>query len=501
MAPLALCAACSLVYDVDNLPGRSDARVFDAAIDAPVDADPSMLALTSVEPASLLEGTGTGGRPALLVLHGASIVDTAEVSVAFVDAVGVDAGVDAGAEQPMLAGFGATADGTLAGVAVRIPVIGDLHAGENRTLRVTLTQGAAQESVDVTVAGLEELTLAGPTAVSAATATPYSQIEITGKVHFTGADPVRLFATGGIHLAADLDGDAVGQEGGPHGCRGADQQGAGGCTPGGGAAGGDAGVLGLTHGAGGGGGGFGAPGTAGNGTGGGKEGMATGVETLVPIVSTAGTAGNRGNGGGGGGQGTLNAAGGAGGGGGGVIYLAAGGDITVDSGHTISAKGATASGGSGGGGGGSGGAILIRAGGAITSTGAWLTAPGGLATTGSQGPGGPGGVGRIRVDAAVGNVVAMATTPGAFRGPSWAAATPSIATTAPTLTLVGQPGRAFGVRLNDQAQADVTPGVDGTVAVTGLALRAGRNQICAVAQPGALVEESLSCVELFVASP
>ena len=56
----------------------------------------------------------------------------------------------------------------------------------------------------------------------------------------------------------------------------------------------------------------------------------------------------------------------------------------------------------------------------------------------------------------------------------------------------------FGLRLNDSALlASATPGADGKARITDLPLVRGRNQLCAVAEPGMLQPESLACVELF----
>src|SRR5687767_9827849 len=74
-------AGCSVIYDADDLRNKPDA--------IPLDADPSMLALDSVDPPELLEGVGDdGGRPALLLINGESIVDSAEVTVELLDEAG-----------------------------------------------------------------------------------------------------------------------------------------------------------------------------------------------------------------------------------------------------------------------------------------------------------------------------------------------------------------------------------------------------------------------------
>ncbi|MBL8623954.1 MAG: hypothetical protein JNK64_21785 [Myxococcales bacterium] len=484
--------ACTIVYNSDNLPpptDAADAREVDAQ---PIDANPDELTLTSVEPAALAEGVGAGGgRPALVVLHGTSLVGGASVAAAFTT----------GADLVEVAGFDATPDGTEAGVALRIPVLTDLAAGAQRTLRLTVTQGQTSQSIDLMVQGLDELRLTGPTTAAPAGPTRYSRIEVVGNVHVTGTTPLRLEATADIHLTAKLDGNALGATPGPGGCTGGAAEGAGNCTPGGGGAGVNGATLGLGTGGGGGGGGFGAAGTAGTGMGAGGVGMATGNDMLVPLVGGATPdESNRGNGGGGGG-GALAAMGGAGAGGGGVIALTAGGDVLVEGNGRVEATGGTANGGSGGGGGGSGGAILIRAGGALTAPGVWLAAAGGGASTGASNAGGPGGVGRIRVDTASGGLAGMATTPVAVRGPAWPVATPVVAASLPSVTLTGEPGRTFQLRLNDTAAPSATPGIDGTTTITGLPWRRGKNQLCAVARNDRLVAESLACVDVYLTAP
>lgn len=487
---LVTAAGCSILYDPDNLPPLTDAVEVDAAIDAPLDADPSRLVLTGVAPAELDEGVGAGGgRPALIVLEGSAIVGAAAVAVELV-----------GSDEPVpLVGFDATADGTRGGLAVRVPVLTELAAGQTATLRITITQGETVDTVDVTVRGLDELRLTAATMNSADLAPRYSQIEVASSIRFTGAAPVRLRATAGVVVDQRVDGDAQGATPGPHGCPGGAVDNPGGCMAGGGRQGANGSVLGLGTGSGGGGGGFAAQGTAGSGMMPGQPGDVSGNDMLVPIESVAGTVGNRGNGGGGGGGGTLQA-GGPGGGGGGVILLEAGGDIAVGASGALRVRGGDGAGNGGSGGGGSGGALLVRAGGAITAPGAWLSAPAGQGGTGNN-PGGAGSVGRIRVDAAAGDVPSMATTPPAVRGPAWSPSVPSITTASPlAVELRGQPGRTFELRLDDQPAGTATPGVAGTATPT-VTLRPGRNQLCAVALAGQLLPESLACVDIFHAGP
>ncbi len=469
-----VCGACTIILDPDNLPPQTDARPLDARS---IDADPSQLAIDRVEPDTIFEGIGSGGgRPALLVLYGRSLVGSATVTA---ELIGPGTGL------ATLVDHAATVDGTQAAITVRIPVMADLARGVPRTLRLTVTQGGASDSVDVTVTGLAELTLPGPI-----TDPQYSRITVGGPVHLMGSDPVVLNAVADIEISAKLDGNAAGQTPGPFGCAGGTGGAPGGCTPGGGHAG--TGALG-----GGGGGGFGAPGTGGGGgTTSGGPGETTGGETLVPIVGGANVAGNHGNGGGGGAGGAT--LGGKGGGGGGVLYLTAGGDVRVLAGGALEAKGGDGTGGTGGGGGGSGGAILVRAGGTLTAPAGRLSAAGGGVGSGN---GGVGGLGRIRVDGAAGDVAAIAYAPMAWRGPAWrldARTLIDTPATEATVVLLGQPGRAFGLRVNDHAlAASATPGIDGSVTVGDLPLLVGKNQLCAVVDPNVLMPESLSCIDVF----
>ncbi|HVV88202.1 MAG TPA: hypothetical protein VHE35_34410, partial [Kofleriaceae bacterium] len=190
----------------------------------------------------------------------------------------------------------------------------------------------------------------------------------------------------------------------------------------------------------------------------------------------------------------------------------AGGDVTVKASGGVRASGGPGGVGSGGGGGGSGGAIVVRTGGRVTLMNApsgWLSAAGGAGgmghgggqTAASRHDGGAGGLGRIRVDAAAGDVGNLSTTPAPVRGPSWDAATPVVldqARSAVALTLLGDPGRAFPLRLNDsELPSPVTPGPNGAATVRDLALVPGHNQLCAVAVAGVLQPESLACIDLF----
>ncbi len=479
-----LLGGCSLIYNAGDLPPPSDALEFDA----PFDSNPELLDITGTTPSSLDEGVGSGGgRPAIITLNGTAIVGAAQVSVELIGST----------EPATLVGFDAVPDGSKGGVIVRIPVMTDLAAGATRALRITITQGSVTRMADVTINGRDELRLSAASANANTLAPLYSTIEVASDISFTGTEPVKLRATAGAVVNMRLAGDAVGASGGPHGCNGGGVDNMGQCPGGGGGQGANGSALGLGTGSGGGGGGFGATATTGSGGMAGMGGPASGNDMLVPIDTTAGASGNRGNGGGGGGGGTLQA-GGPGGGGGGVVLLEAGGDITVGVMGALRVQGGAGAGNGGSGGGGSGGALLVRSGGAITSTTRWLSAPAGAGGTGAN-AGGAGSVGRIRVDAAAGDIGAMANTPNAVRGPAWGAAVPSLTTTSPlTVEFRGQPGRSFDLRVNDQPAGTAMPGVNGDVDLE-VTLRPGRNRLCGVAQSGMLIAESLSCVDLFYA--
>jgi len=478
-------SGCTIIYDPDDLrPPPPDA--------IPIDADPALLTLTGTSPATIAEGTGDGGgRPALIVIEGNSIVRSATITAT------LDPDGSATPIEVLQQAVSALSD--YAVVAVRIPVLDTLAAGDTTTLRFTVTQAGATQTQDLTVDGLDELTLASSPVAEGSFAALYSRITVTAPVHVTGgatAGPVQLHATANIELAALLDVDAAGTTPGPHGCDGGSADAPGDCGNGGGHQGTN--PQQLNTGGGGGGGGFAPGASGGSGNAGGAAGGETGNDMLVPIATTG--PGNRGNGGGGGSAGLLTS-GGSGGGGGGVIDLVAGGDLVVSGGLRATGANGTASNGSGGGGG-SGGAILVRAGGTITSSGAWLEARGGGGADGSgQSDGGAGSVGRIRVDSPTGGVDTMADTPAAVAGPAWDLDSPWFAGARDvTLTLHGAAGRSFGILVDgDATGADATTGTSGTATVD-VELEPGRHAICAAYAPsgqGTLsVPEATTCIDV-----
>ncbi len=493
-------SACVIVYDADDLRKRDAAPADAVPIDAlPIDANPGALAVTDVTPSTLLEGVGAdGGRPAVLLVEGDSLVDgQLVVTAAFTDGAMEALPVEVSA---------ASTDSTRAALALAIPVDPTLAAGASRTLRLTFRQpGAADVTHDLTVSGLDELTLTAGTVAVTSLAPRYARVTVEGDVHFTGATPAVVVATGGITLGARLDADAITTTPGPHGCAGGLANSAGACgvapSNGGGMQGFDAAGLAIgTPGDGGGGGGFGENGTVGAGTMGGAPGVETGNDMLVPIVTPGANPGNRGNGGGGGGNPSAlgGGAAGPGGAGGGVLVVAAGGVLTVADG-ALRAAGGAGGGVGGGGGGGSGGAILVRAfGGVVGAPGAWIAAPGGGGGNAAN-DGGNGGAGRIRIDAP-GALDAPSVTPVAKRGPAWAIDTPLIVREpTPTLTLFGEPGKTHGVRVDGAAVTDVQIGFDGQREVE-VSLAPGANTVCALWTVNATEivapDEARSCVDV-----
>lgn len=506
VAPLVLCTGCTIIFDADDLrhrdaqPGIDAERMPDAEVpDAiPFDANPSLLEITGASPAEIDEGVGgEGGRPAMISILGSDIAGDAVVSASFVEASIAD---------PVILETGRAPSGHSIVVAMQIPVLGDLDAGETRTLHLVVSQngGATEMGIDVIVNGLDELTLTAGNVAGNSLDAKYSHIDVTGDVHFTGTTPVRLVATGDIAISAIVDVDGAGQGAGVQGCAGGAAAMRGGC---------DGGFPGANNalgtGAGGGGGGYGTKGDNGaNSTAtllGGAGGNTSGNDMLIPFVTAGSGPGNRGAGGGGGGNPALNlGTGGIGGGGGGVISVEAGGDIVITGTGAIRSKGGAGSVVNGsGGGGGAGGAILVRAGGTITSS-AWLSADGGPGGDGTN-DGGAGGDGRIRVDTADGNVPAMGTTPEPLRGPAWDDSVPAIVRTATqTFEIHGPPGRKLGVTLDGDALeplADFTIGTNGTKTLDAedVDLPLGVHELCVAyaafdTNPSISLPEALTCV-------
>lgn len=453
---------CSLIYNPNQIAS------IDAAPDAPIDADPSMLAVTGLAPVELVEGQGAqGSRAAVVVIEGSNLVRQ-NTTVTITAAPGA-------ARSPMLtvddAQLVVSADGTRLAVPVTLPVDPSLAAGESIELVVTVTQDAPSGPVSadvpggLRVAGLDELTAAPATGFPGGTS-HYSRIELTtGAIRAaTGTtEPIVLRSTSSITLAPEVtvDVSASGRTGGPGG-------GTGGTGGAGGLTGGNAGTAGTGP----------APGLPSGG-----PGRFEGDDQLTSLAGK-----NRGSGGAGGdGEGVFNgSAGGDGGGGGGSLALLADGELSVGD---IAATGAAGQTATNPGGGGSGGVVWLRAGGTLTA---------GSIDVASQGNGQPG---RVRVDAA--GALTVTSPAAAYRGPMFEAA-PSIVTAAtPSLTVIGNPLTTFQYYVMDATGAQVSQVVNQTIAVSGRVtfevtapLHHGLNQVCLLVPGASPASETRSCIQL-----
>jgi hypothetical protein len=192
-----------------------------------------------------------------------------------------------------------------------------------------------------------------------------TSIATTADVRAHGSRPLVLVATGDLHVDHVLD--ASSHAGAPNGPA-ADM-----CVSGSGSTGG-----GSVGGGGGGGGSFGSSGGAGgNGQGGATPAGTAAAPATPPTVLRGGCAGGAGGNGN-----NTSGSGGAGGAGGGVVYLVAGGTISIDG--TVNASGAGGGGGDVNKGGGAGGG----AGGMIVIDGAALAGAGAVFANGGGGGGG-----------------------------------------------------------------------------------------------------------------
>ncbi|MEJ7603672.1 MAG: hypothetical protein WKG01_37640 [Kofleriaceae bacterium] len=426
---LACGSACSLIYNPSNLATVNA----DADVDAKyvADADPSMLSLSHVTPALLVEGEGSGGgRSGVLVVHGIHLVPGAQVAVALHGGGTAKVTVDNTAAQ-------VSDDGYMVAVPIIVDVDPDLDAGMTLRLDVTVTQPNGGSTIAKTldmleepagapalqIEGLDELTggaVALPSGVN-----EFSSVELTGGVTaMTPANgPVIVRASSSISITGISQVNAVGKTGGA-----------------GGAAGGALGTVTVppTPGMGAGGGQISGGGASYGSKGGGNSPAPVGDAALRTLDAP-----NRGSGGAGGAF-TLTVPGGnggAGGGGGGTIEISAAGTLSLG---TIEAKGAAGTVGAGDdGGGGSGGTILLRSGVSVLATA--VTAAGGGSSIG------PGGDGRIRIDAPT--MVPPATTPELYRGPSFLATTALITRNAkPSIRVRGEPLRPSSYFFVNDAQ-------------------------------------------------
>ncbi len=480
----ALLGGCSLIYNPSNLPDpASDGPVVIPDTEDKFDADPGLLEITSVFPAELFEGTGTGGsRKGVLTVIGTNIVSGAKVSVVAHAGETLDPKItidDAGTDV--------AANGNLVAAPYTIEVNDQLPEGTAIRLDVTVTQPNGATSVSATltektpgaddalvvVKGLDELTGdATPTGTK-----EYSEVNATSITAAAGlAAPVVIRARGGITVTGAVTANASGITGGAGGNNG----GAGGPIL-------NPGKAGAGPGAGqpdGGGGGFA---EKGGGAGGGPiAGQAEIITLDLPNRSSGGAGGN--------GRAVINGgAGGAGGGGGGSIELTAGGAITLDTIAAEGAPGTNVTGTGGDGGGGSGGLILLR--------GAQITATS-ISVAGGKGEGQGGSPGRLRIDTGVD----AAPSGAGFRGPMLDSMTPIITKDDELLlTVFGKPNSSFTYKIFGFT-GNVSVDLEGAIGPLGTnmfevasPLFRGLNKICAFV-PGADLEaqlpEAKNCIEV-----
>lgn len=476
---------CSLIYNPSNLPSPPGEAAVTVDAEVIIDADPSHLELTTAFPPAIDEGAGIdGSRPALLVITGKNIIPGAQITLARTGGGATTATVDN--TQVVVA-----ADGNMIAVPIKVdidPALGPKAGTASYTLDVTVTQvGTITKTLPaaIRVAGYDEL---GPT--DPPVAGTYSRVMLTAA--FTpgaNAAPFVIRSSSSITI-----GGAITAKGGAS-------------TPGpGGGAGGTSGQPGMGLGGGkanGGGGGYATPGTgaANNGAGGAGN---LGDAALRTLASP-----NRSSGGAGGGALTGGTPG-LGGGGGGTVELSARGNLSIAG---VAVDGGNGGLGTGGlttatdGGGGSGGVALLRAGGTFMVTGP-VTATGGKKPAGSTSAG-DGGDGRIRFDAPVG--ATLSSTPGAYRGPMFAADTPLIfRTKVPTIAITCQANAPFTYFILDEDGSLIEPltspltcGPQGKESIDldakGSPLSRGLNHICLLVDGAARTDElpeDRNCVDV-----
>jgi len=462
-----LVGGCSLIFNPSNLGKPADAHVDDAAIDVPPDvevikpADPTMLKLTEIFPATIDEGRGdSGSRPALLVMRGSNFDASDNIAIA----LSPDDGGDALMVTPTVA-----ADHNFIALAVIAAVDASCHEGTKHAYTVHVNEDGATEQTlpgALTLLCHEELT---QTTLDTAMLQPmYSQVNVSGSLTITGAAAAIIKSASTISITGAVTANASGQNPGP-----------------GGHAGGAIGVNGDGAGGGktallsGGGAGFAANGTAGGS--GGAGGTMIGDLSITTYDTNYAS--------GGAGDGTLGSLGSVGGGGGGTIELTANGDITLAS---IAAKGG---GGAGSAGAGAGGLIVIRPLGGMTHGTVTLDVSAGSGGTAAS-------VGRTRVDGATDSKIAAA-----YHGPGLGTASLiSAGVQTPVVPAFGTPGNTIqGVvitRANLLTPFSYVGGLDGTgigygPAQATIPLTAGYNRVCLLTDGGdPTVDIAKDCIEM-----
>lgn len=495
-----LVGGCSLIYNPNNIDRPpADARLIDMGempvdVEIRADASPRDLEVTEAFPATIDEGTGTGGsRPAIVVVRGKHFVKDAAAELMVMVA-------PATAGAATLDSFEVAGNGDYIALAITAPVVTACNEGTSVALDITVMQndgigGTVTRMLDdaVSVRCLDELDNAPASANDLKDL--YSRIAISGPLDFPAetADAAVMRSASSISIGGALDASADARNPGPGGGIGGAAAGNGaGLRPG--SSGGS--------GAGGGGAGFLVAGTAGgNGVGtGGSPGAAIG-DVWISKYSE-----NGGSGGGGGGNGT--GLGGVGGGGGGTIELTASGDISVGAITADGASGATGGTLAGDGGAGTGGVVVIRAGNMLTA-GSISVAKGA-----KVGNGGASSDGRVRVDAAKGSyptglttcVVPFAANCNMTMGPIFVDLPTHTTVQKPMIDLRGTPGDDTAtLRVFDKAGNVVVDSTTGTASYkptfggTGSAavpavLKAGYNRVCVWVAGGIdTIAESANC--------
>lgn len=457
---LPMLGGCSLIYNESNIPqGTVDAAEPDAEII--VDADPSMMDITGVNPAEIKEGQGVGGsRKALIVVDGQHMVK-GNLMVMVTPSAGA-------AKTPMImvdmSTLDVDANGRRLAFEIMVPVdsratVG-LTTGDVIPLDITVMQTnpiiTRQLLGMLKVRGLPELTNANLPAAGLPAFTEYSSVVLTaGTVKGVAnlAEPVIVRSTSSISMTGvTTTVSAVDQTGGP----GAGNGGTGGA-------------------------GLGNPGAPGTGPAPGAPSGGIGrYEGDEQLKSHRVADKNRGSGGAGG-DGAVLTTGGNGGGGGGSIELTADGDVTVG---TITAVGAAPT---TTGGGGSGGVILVRAGNDLNA--------GTLDVSGAGQPG------RARYDAA--GTATVANAGAVFRGPMFVNPPRITNEQKPMITVVGQPSKAFqyyfagssGVDESVLFQQDLLASGMKTFPLAG-PLFPGLNKLCLVVAGGDKSSETRNCIDI-----
>lgn len=453
---------CSLIYNESNIEKPAGDAPPDLMIDAEiiVDADPSMVMITGVNPTEIKEGQGAGGsRKALIVIDGQHLVK-ANLMVMLTASTPVT-------KTPLLtveiADIDVDANGRRLAVPITLPVddrggVIGLNTGDMIKLDITVIQtvpgGPTITRVlpaALTLRGLDEL-VAEPTNGFPGGVKEYSKVEITtGTLNaLAGATlPVAIRSMSSLSITPDINIAAVSQTPGPAG--------------GAGGTGGGIVVLGTSA---------GGPGTGpALGMTAGAAGGFIGNSELTTMMDP-----NRSSGGAGGNGNTL-AAGGDGGAGGGSIELTAGGNLTVGN---INASGvAGVAQGANPGGGGSGGIIFLRAAGNVTA--------GNLLVTGFPTPG------RVRFDAGGNGAVA-----GAFRGPMFVGAPLITTSPTPTINFTGAADTTYQFYVSN---AQTTTPAPSTTNGQGQGmfmspLQPGMNQLCLLVAGATPTSDTRTCISV-----